>query len=141
VRRVRGAQRQPRLGLDLLQHDARANVRHARQLERGLVQEAFVALDVGHKYLDHVISLPGGGIAADDLRRVRHRLLEAAHVVLVVAREVHLGQHAQGQADFLPVHQRGVAADDAAGLHLLHALPARRAGEADRIGQLLHGLA
>src|SRR5207237_790100 len=46
-----------------------------------------------------------------------------------------------GQAHLLPIDQRGVAADDAGGLHLLDALPARGAGQPGGGGQLLHGLA
>ena len=80
-------------------------------------------------------------VAADDLRAGGDRLLELAHVVLGVLGQVDLGQHAQRQADALAVDQRAVAADDAGGLHVLDALPARRARQADRGGELLHGLA
>jgi hypothetical protein len=116
-------------------------VRDAGQLERRFVQELLVALDVGHQHLEHVVGLAGGRVAADDLRAGRHGLLEATHLVLAVARQVHLGDHAQRQADLLAVDQRGVAADDARGFQVLDALPHRRARQPDAVGQLLHGLA
>jgi hypothetical protein len=116
-------------------------VRDAGQAKRRVVQEAFVAADVGNEDLDRIVGAAGRAVAGDDLRAGSDGALEFVHRALGVLRQVDLGEHAQRQADAFAIDDGAVAADDAGRFHRLDAFPARRRRQADGRGELLHGLA
>ena len=67
--------------------------------------------------------------------------LELLDAALGVARQVNMRQRAHMESQLLPIEQRRVALDHPRLLHVLDPPPARRARQADLVGNFLHGAA
>lgn len=91
--------------------------------------------------LEDVIGFARRAVALGHFGAGRDFTLELLDAAFVVAGQVNVRERADMEPELLAVEEGGVALDHARLLHVLDAAPARRAGEADLIGDLLHGAA